>query len=76
MYNKDREITVGYRNKHLIKNIVHNTFTRIPSENTDDYAVWLLTVSELRGMLGYYKFIEPEYFTQLIEKYRSMGYKL
>jgi hypothetical protein len=76
MYNKDREITVGYRNKHLIKNKIHNLFTHIPPEQTPEFVVWFQSLCELKGTLAYYKFIEPEYFTNLIERYKAKGYDL
>lgn len=76
MYNKDREITVGYQKKHLIKNRIHNTFTNVPEKDTPEYRVWLVGVCELKGLLSYYKYIEPIYFTNLINKYRELGYDL
>lgn len=76
MYNKDREITVGYRNKHRVKNMIHNLYTNIPEEGTPRFVVWLRSVWELKGILAYYQFIEPEYFTALIERYKAKGYDL
>lgn len=77
MYNKDREITVGYRNKHTIKNKIHNLFFNPPPEQgTEEFLSWSFRVFELKGLLAYYKFIEPEYFTQLIRKYQDKGYPL
>lgn len=76
MYNKDLNITVGYRNKHLLKNKIHNLFNNKPEENTPEFLSWLELLYSLRGLLSYYKFIEPEYFTRLEEKYRALGYDL
>lgn len=76
MYNKDLNITVGYRNKHLLKNKIHNLFTNKPDEGTPEFVGWLESLYSLRGLLSYYKFIEPEYFTRLEEKYRALGYDL
>lgn len=76
MYNKDREITVGYRNKHAVKNKIHNLFTDIPPEGTPERVEWGNRLCELKGVLGYYAFIEPEYFNNLITKYRNRGYNL
>lgn len=76
MYNKDLNITVGYRNKHLIKNKIHNLFTNIPEENTPEFDVWLSSVRSLQGTLAYYTYIEPEYFNNLLQKYRNKGYNV
>lgn len=76
MYNKDREITVGYRNKHAIKNRIHNLFSNIPPEGTPERLEWGNSLWELKGILGYYAFIEPNYFNNLINKYRAKGYTL
>lgn len=77
MYNKDLDVTVGYRNKHLIKNKIHNLYRDEPvDKDSPEFCVWLEEVSKLKGLLGYYKFIEPEYFTALIEKYKQKGYAL
>lgn len=76
MYNKDREITVGYRNKHAIKNRIHNLFTSKPEEGTPEFVVWLRSLWELKGVLNYYTFIEPDYFNNLINKYKAKGYTL
>lgn len=76
MYNKDLNITVGYRKKHLLKNKIHNLFTNKPDEDTPEFVGWLESLHSLRGLLSYYKFIEPEYFTRLEEKYRALGYDL
>lgn len=76
MYNKDREITVGYRNKHAIKNKIHNHFTNEPPEGSPERLLWVNDLWELKGVLGYYAFIEPNYFINLINKYRAKGYAL
>lgn len=59
MYNKDQDITVGHAKKHILKCMVHN-YNRdkdtLSSEEQREQAY------KLNGILGYYKFIEPEYF--------------
>lgn len=76
MYNKDQVITVGYKNKHLIKNKIHNHFTHAPSTDSPEYGEWVSRLCELKGILAYYTFIEPEYFNNLTNKYRALGYAL
>lgn len=76
MYNKDLEITVGYRNKHLVKNKIHNLFTNKPQEHTPEWVEWCQSLVELRGLIGYYTFIEPEYFNNLVARYRDKGYTI
>lgn len=53
MYNNQFDITVGHRNKRLFKVIAHKWDTLTPEEQVH----W-------RGVFNYYKYIEPEYFTQ------------
>lgn len=68
MYNKDLNITVGYKNKKHIKNMIHNYYkTNEPTTKLNP---------ELIGLLNYYKFIEPEYFNNLIKKYQALGYNI
>jgi hypothetical protein len=76
MFNKDQEITVGYRNKHTVKNRIHNLFRDEPPEDTPERLEWVQRLCELKGVLGYYAFIEPEYFNELIKKYQDKGYNL
>lgn len=74
MYNQQKNITVGYRQKHKLKNAVHNLFTKdintLPTTEFNDKKYSLL------GLLGYYRFIEPEYFDNLIAKWRGLGYDI
>lgn len=62
MYNKDLNITVGWRNKkHLKSQLVHLVYHH--QEMTE------LEIQQLQGIIAYYKAIEPEYFNYIIEKY-------
>lgn len=56
MFNNNWEITVGHANKKKIKNMIHR-FNTMPGEKTRD------NMFKINGILGYYKFIEPEYFS-------------
>lgn len=53
MLNKDNEITVGSKNKKVLKAMMHNANTK---GCTDEEKY------KINGLLGYYKYIEPEYF--------------
>lgn len=53
MYNRDHQLTVGYRNKHLMKVIIHKK----DELSLEELLRW-------RGVLAYYKSIEPEYFAR------------
>lgn len=53
MYNKDKQITIGYRNKQRLKTIIHN-YVKDPLWDIQDYR-WLL------GKLSYLESIEPDY---------------
>lgn len=55
MYNNEGNLTVGYRAKKLMKNKIHN-YNK--SERRDT-----LVYQQLTGLLNYYKYIEPEYFS-------------
>ena len=57
MYNNEGKLTVGYKNKKLIKNRIHNYNTREEERTVENYL-------QLSGILGYYKYIEPEYFSR------------
>lgn len=59
MYNNKYEVTVGHKKKQLVKNMIHNYNTK-PECHTAEFYV------KLNGILGYCKFIEPEYFTPLM----------
>lgn len=73
MYNKDQQITVGYRNKKNYKAMLHNL---MEAEKTNEH--W--TKDELyyfQGITAYYKSVEPEYFYNLIKRYeREYGITL
>ena len=53
MYNNEFNVTVGHRNKRLFKVITHKWNTLTPEEQLH----W-------RGIFNYYRYIEPEYFSQ------------
>ena len=57
MYNNEGKLTVGYKNKKLIKNRIHNYNAREEERTVENYL-------QLSGILGYYKYIEPEYFSR------------
>lgn len=78
MYNKDLDITVGYKQKKYIKNRVHNFYRDIQrKEELSSEEVWELDTElhAMAGLLAYYRYIEPEYFNNLIEKYKQEGKK-
>lgn len=55
MCNNEGNITVGYRKKKLMKNWVHN-YNQREVRMANEY-------NKLLGLLNYYKYIEPEYFS-------------
>ena len=71
MYNNQFDLTVGHRAKHLIKNRVHNLFTK--QWRTQDFRT---ERNYLQGLLAYYMFIEPQYFKPLVEQWKAKGYNL
>lgn len=67
MYNKDNNITVGYRNKKKYKAMLFNLFTAEKENNP-----W--TKEELyhfQGVTSYYSSVEPDYFKNIIKKYEN-----
>lgn len=67
MYNKDKQITVGHKQKHYIQCAYHNLYRDMP----EDFNCQLRS---LVGLFQYYKYIEPEYFTALEQKLNAKGY--
>ena len=65
MYNKDNNLTVGYRQKKLFKNILHNAETG-KIEVTEEFK------NKLQGQLAYAAYIEPEYFAPFVERVRNL----
>lgn len=57
MFNNQNKITIGHAKKKLIKNMLHNFYTKEECHNIK-YA------QQLSGMIAYAKFIEPEYFKE------------
>ena len=58
MYTNEQKITVGSRNKKIIKNRIHNFKTKESCRTTTEWY-------GINGKLGYYKYIEPEYFADI-----------
>ena len=58
MYTNEQKITVGAKNKKLIKNRIHNFKTKEACRTTTEWY-------SINGKLGYYKYIEPEYFADI-----------
>ena len=68
MYNKDKQITVGHKQKHYIQCAYHNLYRDMPEDF--DYQL-----CSLIGLFQYYKHIEPDYFTALEQKLNAKGYR-
>lgn len=64
MYNKDSKITVGHAKKQLVKNWVHNYLTKPECHTQEEY-------HRLMGIIGYCKFIEPEYFERYLDAVKA-----
>ena len=72
MYNKDHNITVGYKRKHIFKCMLHN-LKKIEDRTTSDYwDKWY----HLQGLLAYYQHIEPTYFTKYKESLMDIEPKI
>lgn len=63
MLNKDNEITVGHKVKKQFRAMIHSYV--MDKKNNKSWEV--NDVQTLAGLLSYYKMIEEEYFTKLIE---------
>ncbi len=68
MYNKDCNITVGYRNKKMYKAMLNNLMTAEASNEPWDKD----ELYHFQGVTSYYLSVEPEYFKNLIKKYEDM----
>lgn len=67
MYNKDKQITIGYKKKKQYKAMLNNLLISINSENP-----WKQEdLYYFQGITSYYLSIEPEYFTHIISKYEK-----
>ena len=62
MYNKDGEVTVGWRNKRDFKHNLHAFMTATERMNPG-------SVQEFMGLVSYYLMIEKDYFSYIIRKY-------
>ncbi|MCQ2968507.1 MAG: reverse transcriptase family protein [Clostridium sp.] len=67
MYNKDRDITVGYRRKKIYKAMLNNLFKSI----ADGVIPEKDELYHFQGVTAYYKSIEPIYFNKIIEQYQE-----
>ena len=67
MYNKDLDVTVGATQKHVIQCAYHNLYRDHPEDFDSKLA-------ELKGLLNYYYYIEPEYFGRIRKKLEAKGY--
>lgn len=64
MYNQEQRITIGHRKKRILHSLVYE-FMKNPQEHTQEQ------VYSIIGQLGYLKFIEPDYYNKLINKYSN-----
>lgn len=64
MYNNKCEITVGHKKKQLVKCMVHNYLTK---EEEHTYENWY----KLLGTVGYCNYIEPQYFSEMLETIKA-----
>lgn len=67
MFNKDNQITVGYKNKKRYKAMLNNLMIAETSGNFWDTN----EIYYFQGITSYYKSVEPDYFNKLIEKYEN-----
>ena len=68
MYNKDGNLTVGYKKKKLFKNILHN-MEKQDEIKSEDYM-------KIQGQLAYAAYIEPEYFEPFIQRLNKLKEKI
>ena len=68
MYNKDGNLTIGYRKKKYFKNMLHNFETgKIPQEKYYD------ALQTLTGQIVYAAYIEPEYMKPYLDRVRALS---
>lgn len=65
MYNEDHDITVGYRRKKEVKHAVHNFETKEELQTHEEKY-------RLLGLIGYCKYIEPEYFQPYLDRVQAV----
>lgn len=65
MYNEDHDITVGYRKKKEVKHAVHNFETKVELQTYEEKY-------RLLGLIGYCKYIEPEYFQPYLDRVQAV----
>ena len=64
MYNNQNQITVGHAKKKLVKNLVHNYLTK-PEQQTQENFYHLI------GLIGYCRYVEPDYFENYLEQIKA-----
>lgn len=67
MINKNHDVTIGSKNKQILKSIIFSFLMDVKNGNIPDKA----EVYEIIGRVGYYKYIEPEYVKMIIQKYED-----
>lgn len=67
MYNKDKDITVGHKKKERLRAGLNNFL----SDFTNGRIWGTMDAQVLRGQLEHFKYVEPEYAEQLIQKYST-----
>lgn len=65
MYNNNNQITVGHAKKKLVKNLVHNFETKEECRTKENFY-------HLIGVIGYCRYIEPEYFEPYLQKIKAL----
>ena len=60
MFNNQGNITVGHEKKHRVKVMLHNYLTK-EDQHTEE------NKHKLIGIIGYCRYIEPEYFAPYME---------
>lgn len=61
MYNKECNITIGYKQKQTFKAILHSLIKGTPEQ----------TPAQIKGLISYYRSIEPDYINYIIHKYET-----
>lgn len=68
MYNKDKQLTIGHKNNQKFRAALQQFI----SDNLTPETKWdILTVQQFLGKVAYYKSIEPQYISFVINKYST-----
>lgn len=67
MLNKDNEITIGHKNKELLRSMLHHYINARGSESPWD----LSDVQALAGKISYFRMVEPTSVDHIIESYNQ-----